>query len=164
VVRFVRLPRSMLKHWAGHFYALRCESVPCHSVASKLHAIPLHHFAELFRCVALHCLALPSIVSAFRCHAVAMPCHVRLSASIAAHGESKRFHCCSVLRLTYPLLCRSRHCYATLFHCNTLPSQALPSQCRARLVHATPSRYSISSQRNLPFPLFRHCPMPEKRP
>jgi hypothetical protein len=144
-------------------YALLCLAMPCYSIASLCFSLPCRRETPPCQTIALPFNAIQFTSLLCQC-AVAMPCHARLSVSIAAHGESERFRCCSVPRFTYPLLCRSRHCYAMLFHCNTLPSQALPSQCRARLAHATPSRYSISSQRNLPFPLFRHWPMPEKRP
>jgi len=58
-------------------------------------------------------------------------------------------------------------CSSTLFPAKPFrcfPGLILAVQGRARRVHATPLRYSISSQRNRPFPLLRHWPMPENLP
>lgn len=137
----------MLQHWAGHFCALRCESVPCHSVASKLHAIPLHPFAELFRCVAmpcfaLLCLALPSLASAFRCHAAAKPHiakplryfpmlydshHCRRSHYSVKSGSVPLLRCpnrCSA----FPTPIKSGQCYAIAMLCYASHCKAIPSR------------------------------------
>lgn len=145
------------------YISLLCLAMPCYSIASLCFSLPCRRETPPCQTIALPFNAIQFTSLLCQC-AVAMPCHARLSASIAAHGESERFRCCSVPRFTYPLLCRSRHCCAGPFLCVTSPSQALPSQRRTGRVAATPSHYSISSQRNLPFPLFRHWPMPEKRP
>lgn len=145
------------------YISLLCLALPCYSIASLCFSLPGRRETPPCQTIALPFNAIQFTSLMCQC-AVAMPCHARLSVSIAAHGESERFRCCSVPRFTYPLLCRSRHCCAGPFLCVTSPSQALPSQRRTGRVAATPSHYSISSQRNLPFPLFRHWPMPEKRP
>lgn len=129
----------MLQHWAGHFlcFALRISTLPSLNAVLPLHfsAIRFFSFAVLrssgpFLCFSAQHHANPSPIKC-QC-AVAMPCHVRLSASIAAHGESERFRCCSVPRLTYPLLLRSRRRCAQPFRCETMPGPSLRLRCVTR--------------------------------
>lgn len=59
------------------------------ALAALCKAVPQRITAEQFLRSARRIIALPG-------SSLAMPCHVRLSASIAAHGESERSHCCAV--------------------------------------------------------------------
>lgn len=78
------------------------------------------------------------------------------------HHFAELFLCISMRFSSIALPSNAVQFTSLLFRC--FPGLILAVQGRARRVHATPLRYSISSQRNRPFPLLRHWPMPENLP
>ena len=150
--------------------ALQGFAVPSLVSAFLFHAIAVPNQAKPPLIVSLPCrcgaahresVGLPSNAVQFRSlplHVTARPCHTVASLSdsvanrgyfyaIAPHSHSERF------------LCRPQ-----LF--SAVAVRLIPAlrHCDTKRRSAKPLRYSISSQRNRPFPLFRHWPMPEKRP
>lgn len=111
-----------------------------HRVSSRIRASPLRSQAKRGFTFALHISAILCLCWTVRLVAVPSLC---LPMRILATPS---------LRNPFPCLCF------------TLPFSALPLQCFSVQGQAIPLRYAISSQRNRPFPLFRHWPMPENRP
>lgn len=170
----------------GIFFALQIGS-------QRNVATPLHHFAELFLCISMRvssialpsnavqftsllfrcfsgpCYSLPMLCYASHCEAIPLlikgiPCH-----STSEPVEATPLLITAILRHHISSQDLSPHCRcsSTLFPAKPFrcfPGLILAVQGRARRVHATPLRYSISSQRNRPFPLLRHWPMPENLP
>lgn len=149
MVRFVP-PAPLDAATLGGAFSLHYKSV--HSETSQLRCITSLNYSSAYLCVSL-----PLLIKGTPCHSTSEPVEATpllITAILRHHISSQDLspHC----------RCSSTLFPAKPFRC--FPGLILAVQGRARRVHATPLRYSISSQRNRPFPLLRHWPMPENLP
>lgn len=166
MVRFVP-PAPLDAATLGGAFSLHYKSA--HSETSQLRCITSMNNSSAYLCVSLPLRCLPMLCYTSRCEAIPLlikgiPCH-----STSEPVEAIPLLITAILRHHISSQDLSPHCRcsSTLFPAKPFrcfPGLILAVQGRARLVHATPLRYSISSQRNRPFPLLRHWPMPENLP
>lgn len=153
------------------FLAIRHFAIPPPFSSKHFLRLSLRFSADL--CVslpwlrfALSCFSLPLLIGAsrgfaatLRCCAIPLRCFAVLSHSVAKRSGAMPCHCFAERFVALPFQCSAMQYY-------TVASHLVAPHCRCvtLLRVAIPLRYWISSQVNRPFPLFRHWPMPEKRP
>ena len=157
-------------------FAVQFTAVQCLCYASRFRAMPLRRRATRSFAFALLCLALPRpcldkpccsapcLCSAFHLHSVPLPC-----SSMPFLCFANRFRALPLLGKSFLHFAPLRFAFAKLGHsklCRRTDGRAhyAPALMYLLLPPITLPWSSSSSHRNLPLPLFRHCPMPRSVP